>query len=754
MSAPHDASELASATQPSSGHEAHTEPQSGSQPSAHTPVTDARPQTPDSPDNSDSTSPAATLPGLVSPTTDVPALHTTPPGTVPDDGASTVQNVGNNYGTAVAVQNINEIQRLRGTPLPDDWIKARLHPYLPDDQATKAIDALLDVHRAAVIHSTAGTGRYTTALHTLTHQRVKDIRQVRREPNERVELEGLKDEDTGWILDLRDEEETLRPGFGLHLREAADHLRAMRSYVVVVTHTDTWMTVAGEATELAHFLAPPAALDVLHTHLERHRPPVRDLEKWCADEAITRQLHQATPAEAARLARVIITAVSLDDSTGEPKPFKELVEAVIQSTHNWRTVLRTWHTDHPNSAHRNYLLAAAALDGAPAEAIYEAQTTLGEALDDTPTAVCGQQGPGIIELTHTIGAELGDDDRIHFLKPGYAEAVVDYFWVDRPHHVAAFTRWTAEQAASLPPDLGVPLAERVAQWATRYTLAKQSFTVLRAIATHWAKTRNLRGKATDLLVAAAIDPTAGKRARAQYLAWAKAPDTDEPMHRGSTPIILKQALADALAQLGHAYPQIALKRLAELAAHTTHQAVTDAVGDALTELWDQPAHQDTIRTTLTTWFAASQPHSTAAARRTFLHLAGRTTMDGTPLLLARAGSETGPFALTGWRCALDKEADPDLQRAVSTWLDSALTHDRLRPVILQTFTEAVFRSDTDRTYLAPRFLTLNHMAYGWEPAHLGTQPTARTRLRDALVIALREADPTAPATLHHAPATS
>ncbi|MER6093373.1 hypothetical protein [Streptomyces bluensis] len=693
------------------------------------------------------------MPAPANHTSDALAPPTTPHDKGPDDSASTVQNVGNNYGTAVAVQNINEIQRLRGTPLPDDWIKARLRPYLPDDQTTKAIDTLLDAHRVAVIHNTAGTGRYTTALHTLTHRRIKDIRQVRREPNERVELEGLKDEETGWILDLRDEEETLRPGFGLHLREAADHLHAMRSYVVVVTHTDTWTPVVGEATELAHLLAPPDALDVLHTHLQRHQPPIRDLDKWRADEAITRQLHRATPAEAARLARIIITAVSLDDSTGEPKPFEELIEAVIQSTHNWRTVLRTWHTDHPNSAHRNYLLAAAALDGAPAEAIYEAQTTLGEALDDTPTAVRGQQGPGIIELTHTIGAELGDDDRIHFLKPGYAEAVVDYFWVDRPHHVPAFTRWTAEQAASLPADLGVPLAERVAQWATRYTLAKQSFTVLRAITTHWAKTRSLHGKATDLLVAAAVDPTAGKRARDQYLTWAKAPDTDELTHRGSTPTVLKQALAAALAQLGHAYPQIALKRLAELAAHTTDEAVTDAVGDALTELWDQPAHQDTIRATLTTWFAASQHHYTAAARRTFLHLADRTTPDNIPLLLARTGSESDPFALTGWRCALDDEADTDLQRAVSTWLDSALTHDRLRPAILQTFTEAIFRSDTDRTYLAPRFLTLNHVAYGWEPAHPGAQPTARTHLRDALVIALREADPTAPATLHHAHTT-
>ncbi|WP_329240802.1 hypothetical protein OG223_53135 [Streptomyces sp. NBC_01478] len=666
---------------------------------------------------------------------------------------SAVQNVSTNYGTVVAVQNISDIQRLRGTPLPDDWIAARLHPYLPDDETTKAIDALLVAYRVAVIHAGAGTGRYTTALHTLIHQGARAIRQVRREPNEGVDLEGLRDEDTGWILDLRDEEETLRPGFGLHLREVEDHLRTMRSFVVVVTHTDTWAHVAGEATELAHPLAPPDALRVLRAHLDCRQPPIDELDKWLAADQITQPLNRAAPAEAARWARIIIAAVDLNDSTTEPKDFTELVEAAVQSAHNWRRTLRIWHTGNTDSAHRNYLLAAAALDGAPAATVYEAHTALGEALDDTPQPTQGQHGPGIIELTDRIGAELGNDDRIRFLKPGYAEAVVDYFWVDRPHHVAAFTRWTAEQAATLPPDLGVPLAERVTQWATRYALAKQSFTVLRAVATHWAKSRHLQQHAQELLVAAAVDPTAGKRAREQYLAWAKAPDTDQLTHSRHTPVVLKQVLAGALAQLGPAYPRIVLKRLSELAANTTDTAVANAVGDALTDLWDQPALQNTIRATLTSWFTATQHHYTAAARRAFLHLADRTTPDGTPLLLARDDSRPDAWALTGWRCALDDEANIHLQGAFDTWLNTALSHPRLQPAVMKTFTEAVFRSDTDRTYLAPRFLVLNHAAYGWEPARVAAQPTERTHLRDALVIALREADPTAPARLHHAPDT-
>ncbi|XVV39254.1 hypothetical protein ACQPXT_40110 [Streptomyces sp. CA-100214] len=339
-----------------------------------------------------------------------------------------------------------------------------------------------------MLHGLPGTGRYSTALHTLTRQSaVTAIRQVRREPNDAVDLEGLTDEDTGWILDLRDEEEILHTGFGLHLREAEQYLSATRSLVIVVTHIDTWARVAGEATELARPVAPPAALNALRAHLTRPQPGVDELEQWLTQDAIITGMEGAIPATAAHWARIIRTTAAFNSSSTDPKKVPELVDAVVQAARNWRHSLRMWHTGNTDSAHRNYLLAAATLDGAPAEDVFEAHSTLGKILGDSPQPTRGQQGPGIIELTHAIGAELGSDDRIRFLSPGYAEAVVDYFWVDRPHHVAAFTRWTAEQAATLPANLGDPLAERVTQWATHYTIAKQSFTVLRAIATGWAK---------------------------------------------------------------------------------------------------------------------------------------------------------------------------------------------------------------------------------------------------------------------------
>ncbi|MET7914178.1 hypothetical protein ABZS98_39450 [Streptomyces avermitilis] len=697
------------------------------------------------PDSADPPAPADAAPD-----DDIP---TAPDGQATDP--SVQQNVRWNRGTVIGVQNVHDIRRLRGTPLPDEWIASRLAPYLPDADLTTAITRTLENHRVAVIHAPVGTGRYTTALHVLTHHPVKAIRQVRREPGEAVDLEGLTDEDTGWILDLRDEEETLRTGFGLHLIEAEEHLRSQRSFVVVVTHTSAWSRLSGEATDLAYLLTPPQGLEVLRAHLTRPQPGIEKTDPWLADTRIKQAMAKATPAHAAHWARIIRTAVVFNsESTEEPKPVAELVDTVVQSAQNWRRTLRQWHIKNTDSAHRNYLLAAAALDGAPAETVYDAHNSLGTALDDTPRPPRGQQGPGIIELTHNTGAELGADDRIRFLQPGYAEAVVDYFWVDRPHHAAAFTKWTAEQATSLPPDLGSPLADRVTQWATRYTLSKQSFTILRAVTAHWAGS-HLDGHAQDLLVAAAVDPTAGKRAREQYLAWAKYPDTEDLTTPKHTPIVLKQALAGALAQLGPVYPQIVLKRLSELAAHTDEDSVTAAVGDALTTLWDQQNLRGKIRTTLTSWFRSSQSHYTDAASRAFLHLADRTGIDDIPLFLAPDGEPaTEDWTLEGWRCALDGKRDPLLQRAFNTWLDAALSYPDLQPAVLNTFTEAVFRSDTDRTYLASRYLVLNHAANGWEPAHAGQQPTQRTRLRDELVIAIREADPTSSAHSHRAAITT
>lgn len=643
--------------------------------------------------------------------------------TPPSPGQGIHQKVEKNSGTVIAVQNNYMIQRLQGTPLPEDWIQERLRTYLSNATTDAAIKELLDAHRVAVIHASAGTGRYTTALHVLTRQNVKTIRQVRREPNEKVDLKGITDANTGWILDLTDEQEKPQTTFGADLLEAQEHLRTTGSFVVVVIHTDTWMKTAEGAGRLAHPLRPPAALEVLRAHLTQQPSPVIRAEDWLSAEQIKDRMKSASPEAAAELAQIITAAADLNPAITKPGDFTSLVEDVLRTADNWRKVLLEWHTEHTESAHRNYLLAAAVLDGAPAEVVHKGHNLLGKALGDQLHPTTGHQGPGIIELTYTIGAEMDADDRIRFVRPGYTEAVVDYFWVDRPHHVAAFTGWTAQQAANLPEDLGGPLADRVTAWVTRYTLAKRNFAILRTVATDWASQR-LEDRAKDILVAVALDPLVGKHARDLYLAWAKAPDTADPSSQKGTPTptALKKVLAAALVQLAPAYPQIALKRLAEIAANTKDTTVTNAVGDALTSLWGRSGLQNTTRDILTSWFNASQNHYRVAARRSFLHLACMANTDDVPVLLTSNGAGSDTWNINGWRCALDAEVTPGFQASFNTWMDAALKQPDLYPAVVMTFTEALFRSETDRTYLPERFLRTTHAAYAWAPAGAGELP--------------------------------
>lgn len=652
--------------------------------------------------------------------------------------ADVMQHVASNHGTMIGIQNINEIQRLRGTALTEPWIRDCLAYYVPDKDATTTLSGLLDRYRVAVIHGSAGIGRYSTALHTLDQHTVPMIRQVKRGIDEKVELEGLKDDKTGWILDLRHETKPLPMGFGLELREAEQHLRDTSSFLVVVIDTKTWSAVAGEASQIAHLLRPADPIAVARTYLERHNPPIGEADALLADGNIINLLQGTTPAKALEWARTIAAAVTLNRAAPEPRTLQQLVSLVTESARKWRPDLLAWHKKHTDSGHRNYLLAAAVLDEAPARRVYEAYTALGSALQDAPTPTHGQHGPGIIELTDLIGADLVDDDRVRFLKPGYTEAVVDYFWADRPHHVEAFTRWTADQTTTLPADLATRLADRVSQWTTRITLAKQDLTVLRATATHWAATEHLKGHAADLLVAAALHPVTGKLARDRYLTWAKAPDTPTAGKKLHTPAPLKRALAAAMAQLAPAYPEIALKRLATLASCTESPEVTQAVGDALMALWGQDTFEDSIRTRLTDWFTSSQPHKVQAACRTFLQIAERSNDDGLPVLLT---PHAASWALTGWRHALDMPR-PQVQAAIAVWLDAALAHPPLRPLVFDTFTDALFRAGSSRIYLPERFLALQHAAFAWEPAHSGPQPpTDRALLREELVQAMLRADP-------------
>jgi hypothetical protein len=82
-------------------------------------------------------------------------------------------------------------------------------------------------------------------------------------------MSGLRGRrDTGWILDLRDPDESIpaKIDFGHELLQVSD-LRSDGSYLVVLISTALWSRIGRGATALARTVEPPNSLELLGTFL-------------------------------------------------------------------------------------------------------------------------------------------------------------------------------------------------------------------------------------------------------------------------------------------------------------------------------------------------------------------------------------------------------------------------------------------------------------------------------------------------------
>ncbi|MEU9602017.1 hypothetical protein AB0E06_35110 [Streptomyces sp. NPDC048109] len=652
------------------------------------------------------------------------------------DSAAVLQRVASNNGTVIGMLIKKGIHRLQGIPLPADEVDEYLAPYVRHDADHLAINKILDEHHVVVLAGSEGSGRFTTALDVLHTRAGANIRQVRREPGERFAIEGLREYDTGWILDLRGEQPP--PALGRQLAQDTPQLASTGSYLVVLCHPKAWKASGSGAAHLTRHLSKPDPQAVLRRRLDQAAFPI-PTARWLGEPVITDGIAHCIPARVVTWAEAIIAAERLRRRRHPASPaqdeaaFRDMVLEVAHAAQNWHDELLAWHTENTNSDYRNYLLAAAVLEGATAETVYTASAELARALEEDPIPRPGQQGLGVIALTHTANADLGPDGIIRFRHPGYAQAVVDYFLADRPHLLGAFTRWTAAQTSGLDSALAAPLAERVSQWALNYTARKRTTRLLRALAEQWAQT--MPGPACNLLVAAALDPAVGQRARNAYRRWT----TDDA---DKLPASLKVVLAQACQQLATVYPTSMLGRLADLAATPGNVKVTNAVSEALTALWQEPGQRRTIQRQLTQWAKDDNEARCAAAHVTFAYLAHLTTPNG-PALLADKDVDI-PWLTDMWRGALTTaQRSPVLSQAFSAWMDAVLTIPDLHPIIWQVFLDAVHRP-TDAHYSARRFLTVQHLLFAWAPATQAHDPSASGDLRDQLLTELRAADPAAP----------
>jgi hypothetical protein len=499
-------------------------------------------------------------------------------------------------------QLFEAVQRHSGAPLTKEWVDNELKDYVPIGNEDQLKKRLQDNLVLVLFADHPGSGRWTAALRllsTVSEDRLT-IRRIRRESGDNFTMAGLRRYTrTGWILDLRDPDESIpvKADFGHELHQNQD-LRTDGSYLVVLASTTLWERVGDGASRLAERLVPPDSLKLFTACLDS--AGVMDPEAWA--ERFKPRIGNLRPGQVREWARALGSSYSEYQAKNGRAPAadndadaEEISETVRNAVSGWMKELAEWHGAPDRTSYdRNYLLLVAVYDGAPIDAVHRQVASLAQTLGEKGAQaepLAGQQGPGLIELTRKIKAELLTNGRLRFPGPGFAEAAVRYFWLDRPHLTDAFTRWTVQLSLELKHPQGSQLAQRMAPWVLHHAQATRTTRLLRLVAAAWSEDRNLAEHAHDLLVMASLDEQIGSLVRKAIGAWA----TQE-----GTSAALLRTLALVFKTLTPAHLQM-LGRLGDL-ARSTKEGVADAVGEAIHDLWSDDDIRDRLRDTLISWW--------------------------------------------------------------------------------------------------------------------------------------------------------
>jgi hypothetical protein len=634
-------------------------------------------------------------------------------------------------------QWFDAVQRHSGAPLSKRWVEDELKDYVPFGNEALAGELLDENHVLVLVADNAGSGRWTAALRLLSDPKrgLTTLRRIRRDPGDSFEIDGLRGRrTTGWILDLRDPDEDMpiKCDFGHELLQT-DDLQADGSYLAVLVSAELWDRIGNGASGLELRIEPPDQA-YLFTKLLKSSGIDRP-EAWAEKFKSTIEQHHR-PAQVREWANAVVSSYyEYEIKKDRPPTPEDSSEDIKKSAQNavssWMDELAGWHKKPGRTSYeRNYLLLAAVYDGAPIEGVHNKVASLASKLGETGEAakpLPGQQGPGLIQLAREIqNAELLPNGRLRFPGPGYAEAVVRYFWLDRPHLIDAFMKWTVQLSLELKHPQGSQLAERMAPWILHHAQVTSSTRPLRLVASEWSEDKDLAEHAHALLTAASLDPQLGSRVRKAMGAWVG--------QDGTSPALL-QTLARVFQTLVPAHDQM-LGRLGDL-ARSPKDGVAEAVGEAINDLWSDNKLRPLLSDTLISWFDSDQEVMKQAAVSTFLHLARR----GLPTLLDEPAIGVPEWVVRGWRVVLEADKlSPLGGQAFMAWMDTAVLQEVWMELAISTLVRAVHDTPSDyRRGL--RLLNLGRLTEQWRLQGGTVVDQVRAEISQELQHRIQLADP-------------
>lgn len=520
-----------------------------------------------------------------------------------------------------------------------------------------------------VLLGEAGAGKRAAALRVLREAQV---------PRERIQW-LLLDWDSpraeqiphtpghAFILDLTNYN-LLSEEFYTGLSNYQKNAEASAATLIILATPDAWRPGHRISVPSVTLRRPPAK-EIAKTHL---RYLAADRVGWLDDAPLEGLLTEGTHArDAARLAKLVADADENDKA------------AVKEEFTGWKELLRGWFDRHCKAEdlrERSLLVAAALLEGAPADVVMDAADQLFKEVGGVLPPGGALAGRDLSVRLETIKASrVGENISLEEERHGLAEAVLTHVWEQRPQLRSVLLEWASQISAA--NGIAVRHLRRITDALVQLSLLPGG-TKVSSVASSWIDMGGVghRRLALELLETMALHPVTGVPSRKQLYDWAFQTGTSEER---------ATAVAELCAgKLGEKYPRVALTRLRLLASRDDGRART-AVAEAVRTLASTPEQRTLLLSEIVDWCESTEQARRQAGASTFLALTDITSDKLLPLPAtadddneAAAEAHTEQLVVRGWRAAL---AEPHTAEAahqhLAAWLDSPhLSDEQVLPL--------------------------------------------------------------------------
>ncbi|MEU3047305.1 hypothetical protein ABZ705_12430 [Streptomyces sp. NPDC006984] len=379
----------------------------------------------------------------------------------------------------------------------------------------------------------------------------------------------------------------------------AEKLRRIGSYLVVVADEHGWPEELSGALGrvVVRTKARPSARRVARRHLEDlYGKPER--VRWInpapsptgqgdAGEASHLLTKESSPSDAARLAALLAHAEDSDEG----------LKSALAAFQQWRTdVTRVFKETEGKAGDRALLIAALFLSGDTALEIQEASQYLLGKPPETDVEVI-LTGPDLTTRLRSVGAKVTGRHATVDHKPGYAQAVLNHLWRQRPDIHLPLLKWLDHITA--PEQPGAARLPAISDLLVELAITENDIKVIEQIRTwidNGADTDEHRRLIAGVFTKAADAEALGPKVRAKLLDWS----------HGTTESVATVIALVCKSEFADQYPQQTLVRLRHILDRPERDNAVQTAEEALRAIASHAGQLPRVWKTVIKWATESR----------------------------------------------------------------------------------------------------------------------------------------------------